>query len=201
MYFCLHSLTNSNVARVFLRVSRLRSGVVFSMEWFPTGLSRIPSLPVWTPSQGAPPSTLTPANHYLTHPPLYHVRGPCAPPSMCFCLHSVTDGDKGLEFSRVFALRVGSCPLHRRGSHRVSLDDITSCLEPPANVPHSRRRPPSTIIRSTHHCTIYMGDTPTCAYVYIRLPMVTKAGSLHWLAVSDRELSPPQKGFPPGSPG
>ena len=71
--FCLHSLTNGNIAGVLSWVSHFTSGVVLSADGFPTGFSRITSLPVRTPGQGTPPSTPTPSDHYFAHPLLYRL--------------------------------------------------------------------------------------------------------------------------------
>ena len=93
MCFCLHSGTNGDDSWEFSRVSRFGLGVVLSTEGFPTGFSQMTSLPVRTPSAKVPhPPTPTPSDHYLTHPPLNHIRGQRPPPIMCFCLHSVANG-------------------------------------------------------------------------------------------------------------
>ena len=101
------------------------------------------------------------SDHYYAHPPLYRIRGWCHTPPMGFCLHSVTDIDEGLEFSRVSYFGAGVVLAMEGFSHRVFPDDITSGSEPPG-----QSAPPSALTPSNHYWSrqplylIYTNDWP-----------------------------------------
>ena len=142
------------------------------MEGFPTGFSRMTSLPVWTPPakvphprRRPPPTIIWPTRHCT----IYAGDAP-PPPSMCFCLHSVTNGDEGLEFSRVSRFGLGvvlstegfptgfslmtSLPVRtpppRPRCPTLDADPLRPLLGPPAIVPYIRGRPANRIARMFH---------------------------------------------------